>query len=132
MAEESPLLQKLSEVVARVKTVEREKDELFARLGTLQKEKEECHGRIGTLEREKEEHLTRIGTLEREVNEFRALIAMAESKAEELLQSNQPKYQRAPDNGGTTTAGKGIQDLVGKASASPAPQGENRRPFQPF
>ncbi len=132
MAEESPLLQKLSEVVARVKTVEREKDELFARLGTLQKEKEECHGRISTLEREKEEHLTRIGTLEREVNEFRALIAMAESKAEELLQSNQPKYQRAPDNGGTTTAGKGIQDLVGKASASPAPQGENRRPFQPF
>ncbi len=132
MAEESPLLQKLSEVVARVKTVEREKDELFSRLGTLQKEKEECHGRIGTLEREKEEHLTRIGTLEREVNEFRALIAMAESKAEELLQSNQPKYQRTPDNGGTTTAGKGIQDLVGKASASPAPQGENRRPFQPF
>ncbi len=132
MAEESPLLQKLSEVVARVKTVEREKDELFSRLGTLQKEKEECHGRISTLEREKEEHLTRIGTLEREVNEFRALIAMAESKAEELLQSNQPKYQRAPDNGGTTTAGKGIQDLVGKASASPAPQGENRRPFQPF
>jgi len=132
MAEESPLLQKLTEVVARVKTVEREKDELFARLGTLQKEKEECHGRISTLEREKEEHLTRIGTLEREVNEFRALIAMAESKAEELLQSNQPKYQRAPDNGGTSTAGKGIQDLVGKASASPAPQGENRRPFQPF
>jgi len=132
MAEESPLLQKLSEVVARVKTVEREKDELFSRLGTLQKEKEECHGRISTLEREKEEHLTRIGTLEREVNEFRALIAMAESKAEELLQSNQPKYQRAPDNGGASTAGKGIQDLVGKASASPAPQGENRRPFQPF
>lgn len=132
MAEESPLLQKLSEVVARVRTVEREKEEVLSRLGTLQREKDECHGRISMLERDKEEHLARIGALEREINEFRALIAMAESKAEELLQSDQPKYQRAPDNGGTTTAGKGIQDLVGKATATAAPQGENRRPFQPF
>jgi chromosome segregation ATPase len=132
MAEESPLLQKLSEVVARVRTVEREKDELFARFGTLQREKDECHGRISMLEREKEEHLARIGTLEREINEFRALIAMAESKAEELLQSNTPKYQRVPDNVGTSTAGKGIQDLVGKASAGQPTQGETRRPFQPF
>jgi chromosome segregation ATPase len=132
MVEESPLLQKLSEVVARVKTVEREKEELLSRLGALQREKEECHGRISMLEREKEEHLTRISTLEHEVNEFRALIAMAESKAEELLQPNQPRQQRVPDNGGSTTAGRGIQDLVGRATASQAPQGEGKRPFQPF
>lgn len=132
MAEESPLLQKLNEVVNRVRTVEREKEEVLSRLGTLQRERDECHGRISMLEREKEEHLTRIGALEREINEFRALIAMAESKAEELLQPTQQRQQRIPDNGGTTTAGKGIQDLVGRATASQAPQGEGRRPFQPF
>jgi len=104
MVEESPLLQKLSEVVARVKTAEREK--------------EEC--------------LVRITTLEREVNEFRALIAMAESKAEELLQPNQSRQQRVPDNGGSMTAGRGIQDLVGRATSSQAPQSEGKRPFQPF
>lgn len=132
MAEESPLLQKLNEVVSRVRTVEREKEEVLSRLGTVQREKEECRSRISSMEREKEEHLNRISALEREINEFRALIAMAESKAEELLHSSQQRPQRLSDNGGSTTAGKGIEDLVGKATVSQAPQGEGRRPFQPF
>ena len=117
MPEESPLLQKINEVVGRVRTVEREK--------------EECFARISTLEREKEEHLTRISGLEREVNEFRALIALAESKAEELLQPSEQRQQRAYENGQSSTSGKGLQDLVGRTT-SREPQADGKRPFQPF
>ncbi len=41
--------------------------------------------RVRLLERERDEAVARIRALEREVNEFKATIAMAESKVEEIL-----------------------------------------------
>ena len=57
MAEQTSLMEKMGNAVARVRLLEREKDEAVAR----------------------------IRLLEREVNELKAMIAMAESKVEEIL-----------------------------------------------
>jgi len=97
MANEVSLIDKLGGVVAHVKAMERERDEAIAQ----------------------------IKSLEREVNDLRTLIAMAESKAEEIMA---PAPAAAPQDGMSPAADK---ELVGKTATQA--QGELKRAYrQPF
>ena len=97
MANEVSLVDKLGGVVAHVKAIERERDEAMAQTKSL----------------------------EREVNDLKALIAMAESKAEEIMGS---ASAAAPQDGMSPAADK---ELVGKTATQA--QGELKKAYrQPF
>ena len=100
MANEVSLVDKLGGVVAHVKAIERERDEAIAQ----------------------------IKSLEREVNDLRTLIAMAESKAEEIMG---PVSAAAPQDGTSPAADKELQPALGKTATQA--QGELKKAYrQPF
>ena len=93
---------------------------------------EDAAARIKMLEREKNEAMGRIQSLEREANELRNLISLAESKADEMLRgagvpdtSRSPAAPRAPVST-QPPASKGLEQLV---EPSAAQQEELRRRF---
>ena len=93
---------------------------------------EDAAARIKVLEREKNEAMGRIQALEREANELRSIISLAESKADEMLrggslpqESRTPAAPRAPV-ASAAPGSKGLQDLM---EPSPAQQEELRRRF---
>lgn len=100
MANEASLVEKLGGVVAHVKAMEHERDEAIAQ----------------------------IKSLEREVNDLRTLIAMAESKAEEIMA---PVSAATPQDDMSPAADRELQPAVGKTATQA--QGELKRAYrQPF
>ena len=93
---------------------------------------EDAAARIKVLEREKNEAMGRIQALEREANELRNIISLAESKADEILRGGTvPDGSRAPAApnvpfSSAPPASKGLQDLM---EPSPAQQEELKRRF---
>jgi hypothetical protein len=93
---------------------------------------EDAAARIKVLERERNEAMGRIQSLEREANELRSLISLAESKADEMLKgvnvSEVPSGPAAPKApiGGAPPASRGLEQLVEPPAAQ---QEELRRRF---
>ena len=79
---------------------------------TLLQKLDEALARVRLLEREKDEAITRTRSLEHDAKELRGLIALAESKAEEILKPASASSTSVPEDSKFTTAGKGLQDLV--------------------
>jgi len=80
---------------------------------TLLQKLDEALARVRLLEREKDEAITRSRSLEHDAKELRGLIALAESKAEEILKpASATSVTSVPEDSKFTTAGKGLQDLV--------------------
>ncbi|MBN2099995.1 MAG: hypothetical protein JW753_10420 [Dehalococcoidia bacterium] len=93
---------------------------------------EDAAARIKVLERERNEAVGRIQSLEREANELRSLISLAESKADEMLKgasvSEVPRGPAAPKvpGEGAPPASRGLEQLV---EPSASQQEELRRRF---
>jgi hypothetical protein len=93
---------------------------------------EDAVARIKVLEREKNEALSRIQSLEREANELRGIISLAESKADEMLKGGTvPDASRAPvapkaPMASAAPASRGLEQLV---EPSASQQEELRRRF---
>ena len=77
---------------------------------TLLQKLDEALARVRLLEREKDEAITRARSLEHDAKELRGLIALAESKAEEILRP--ASATSAPEDSKFATAGRGLQELV--------------------
>ena len=89
----------------------------------LLKKLDEAIERIRFLERENDETLARVMNLENQTKELGRLIALAESKADEILRPAPPTPRPAPptprisaEEEATPKAGKGLQDLLEEAS----------------
>ncbi len=93
---------------------------------------EDAAARIKVLEREKNEAVGKIQSLEREANELRSIISLAESKADEMLRGGSvPDLSRGPavpraQVASMPSASRGLQELV---EPSAAQQEELRRRF---
>jgi len=92
-------------------TILQKLDEALSRVRSLERDKEEAVNRGKTLEQERDEALNRVRALEHETKELRGLIALAESKAEEILRPPTDSGQ-APQAANYATGSKGLQELV--------------------
>jgi hypothetical protein len=82
----------------------------------LLKKLDEAIERIRFLERENEETLARARNLENQTKELGRLIALAESKADEILRPAPPAPRISAEEESTPKAGKGLQDLLEEAA----------------
>jgi chromosome segregation ATPase len=93
---------------------------------------EDAAARIKVLERERNEAMGKIQSLEREAKELRSIISLAESKADEMLKgASIPDAPKGPAISrplvaGTPQSSKGLEQLV---EPSTAQQEELRRRF---
>ncbi len=86
-------------------------DEALSRVRSLERDKEEALNRAKALEQERDEALNRAKALEHETKELRGLIALAESKAEEILRPPSGSGQ-VPQGTDYATGSRGLQELV--------------------
>jgi hypothetical protein len=82
----------------------------------LLKKLDEAIERIRFLERENDETLARAMNLENQSKELSRLIALAESKADEILKPAPPTPRTSAEEEATPKTGKGLQDLLEEAS----------------
>src|SRR4030042_1494656 len=82
----------------------------------LLKKLDEAIERIRFLERENDETLARAMNLENQTKELSQLIALAESKADEILKPAPPTPSTSAEEEATPKTGKGLQDLLEEAS----------------
>lgn len=84
----------------------------------LLKKLDEAIERIRFLEKENEEALARIKSLDNETRELTRLVALAESKADEILKPLQSSSASKTSAEAVSTAkpGKGLQDLMQEGS----------------
>ncbi|MBM4445549.1 MAG: hypothetical protein FJ020_09690 [Chloroflexi bacterium] len=80
----------------------------------LLKKLDEAIERIRFLEKENEEAVARIKTLDSETRELHRLVALAESKADEILKPalSSAASKGSPEAPSTAKSGKGLQDLM--------------------
>jgi len=80
----------------------------------LLKKLDEAIERIRFLERENTEAMARIKSLDNETRELTRLVALAESKADEILKPVQSSStsKNPPEATSTSKSGKGLQDLM--------------------
>jgi hypothetical protein len=84
----------------------------------LLKKLDEAIERTRFLEKENEEALARIKSLDNETRELTRLVALAESKADEILKPllSSPASKTSADAPSTAKTGKGLQDLMQEGS----------------
>ncbi len=92
----------------------------------LLKKLDEAIERIRFLERENEETLARATSLDSEAKDLRRLMALAESKADEILKPTPSVSKTSAEGQSTAKSGKGLQELV-QERESPAQVDTRRR-----
>ena len=96
----------------------------------LLKKLDEAIERIRFLEKENEEALARIKSLDNETRELTRLVALAESKADEILKptmsTSSPKA--SADGHSPAKSGKGLQDLMQEGTEPAQPDIRRRYP----
>lgn len=91
----------------------------------LLKKLDEAIERVRFLEGQNDETLARATSLENEAKELRRLMAVVESKADEILKPTPSASKTSADGQSMPKSDKGLQDLV-QGGASPA-QADTRR-----